>query len=232
MTRNEYIKIVTERREEIEKLKKQMLEIYYEHIQPIELLRLDIRNYMYECEMKNDWVDYKFSKRKDEEYTQQILDLEEELGSNDLDKIKDNIYDEILITIENAKDELNQFEFYTSSELCNSYESMLYYRKYKFSIDTFFSSHASFSSLYCMNTGFDFSNGHLFLEGILPYLKFNSIWNGCDVIKFTYSDRPDEFPIYTHIVFHDEMWIVLIEDDIVFEHESCKEVLEYFNLIR
>ncbi|AZU98061.1 hypothetical protein SEPL_308 [Salmonella phage SE_PL] len=170
-----------------------------------------------------------YSKNKEvEKISKEILEEEKSLGITELNKEYDELEIEIERICDNAEVELTEYEYHSNTIICGTSKQNTFFSENGFRSFSVYVSHDTRAQLYVLKKSFDYENGHIFLENMSPFLKFNAMINGIDCIEIGSFESESDYTI----IHYNDVWAIRIESDIVFEHSECKEVLQYYNFIR
>lgn len=229
MTVQEYIHILTDRHEQQTKIS-------------IRSNRLSKKlNHLYEKKhsLYNDFLDLQYTKGLDhpdtcaknkevQNLSKEIITQEDSLGITALN----DEYEELAIEIEricdNAKIELNEYEFHSNTIICGISKQNTFFSEHGFKSFSIYVENDTRAQLNVLKKSFDYEKGHIFLENIRPFLKLNSKIKSIDCLEIGSFESEYDYTI----IYYNDVWAIRIEDDIVFEHPECKEVLQYYNFIR
>lgn len=224
MTRDEHIKVIREHREAQKRLFKESMALYDEHIKPLEMQRTDSECYLAECRYMGRTVEALDTEIEIEDLGIRIRSREIEVGLADAGDREELIIEQIEAMKENAKLELTEYEYWTSS-IPDMNERLQYFAKFGLVQSTIFRM-TDVVTVNNLNKNFDQDKHVEFLNGIAPYMPYNQTLDGMEVVHFIF-----EMQLGCTLAYRENTWYLLMEEDIVFEHENLQDVLEYRNIV-
>lgn len=226
MTRDEHIHVINTHKEDQLKVHRKSMALYAEHIRPLEDRRSGAEEYYSVCNYTghpDEALEHKF---EIEELTSIIKSKEIEVGICDLADEYDRMQEVLMSMKENAKTELSEYEYYTSS-IPTIEERNSYFSKFGIICSTIFGI-SQVSTVNNLNKRFDQDKHIPVLEGISPFMPVNSILNGMDIVHYVF-----EMSTKCTIAYNKEKttWYLLMDGDIVFESDNLKDIFEYRNIV-
>lgn len=224
MTRDEHIMVIDEHREAQRRLFKESMALYEKHIKPLEMQRTDSECYLAECRYMGKTAEALETELEIEDLGILIRSREIEIGLSDAGDCEDLMYEQLEAMQANAKLELTEYEYWTSS-IPDMHDKMKYFANYGLVQSTIFQT-STVVTVNNLNKNFDQDIHAEFLCGIAPYMPYNQTLDGMEVVHFVF-----EMQLGCTLAYRENTWYLLMEGDIVFEHNNLQDVLEYRNIV-
>lgn len=226
MTRDEHTRLIREHRAAQKALFDKTMALYDKHIRPLEMNRTDAECHVAECRYSGDVDKVNELEVEIDEYTRDIKSLEISIGLTDLVEEGDRM-EEVLNTMKaNAQYELTEYEYWTSS-IPDVHDRGLYFSDFGLVCSTIFGI-TNVITVNNLNKKFNQDEHIPFLEGISPFMPYNHVLDGMDVVHYVF-----EMNTACTIAYSKEKttWYLLMEGDIVFESDNLKDIFEYRNIV-
>lgn len=224
MTRDEHIKVIREHREAQQRLFKESMALYDQHIKPLEMQRTDSECYLAECRYMGRTNEALETELEIEDLGTLIRSREIEVGLTDAGDREELLIEQLETMKANAKLELTEYEYWTSS-IPEFHDRIEHYSKYGLVQSVIFNT-SDVNTIYNLNRNFNQDIHLSFIEGIAPYMEYNKTLDGMEVVHFVFEMRTD-----CTLAYRENTWYLLMEGDIVFEHDNLQDVLEYRNIV-
>lgn len=226
MTRDEHIRVISSHRNELTSLFKESMALYENHIKPLETQRTDSECYLAECRYMGRTLEALETELEIENLVASIRSLEIEIGLAAAGNTEELMYDQLETMRANAKLELTEYEYWTSS-IPDMHDRMKHFANYGLVQSTIFQTSAVVT-VNNLNKNFDQDKHAEFIAGIAPFMPSNQVLDGIEVVHYIF-----EMNTTCTIAYNKEktMWYLLIEEDIVFSSDNLKDILDYRNIV-
>lgn len=226
MTRDEHMHIISNQRKLIELSYSNAMKLYDMHIKHLEFERTDIGCHIAEMKLKGEYSTVSELRKEEEALTAKIRQTEIDCGLKEYEETENTLHEQLKAMIDNAKYELTEYEYYTSN-IPDQKDCSQYLASHGLVKTVIFDRYSAIN-VYNLNAKFKEETGIEFLEGITPFMDDNNEINGIALVQYT-------FMINNYCTIAKDKikntWYVLLDDDIVFEHENLQDIFEYRNIV-
>lgn len=226
MTRDWHIANVHSTREAKNALFRKGMELYDEHIKPLENEQTDAECYLVERQYMGDPDGVNEAQFDIDNLKVKIKSREIEIGLDVISDQEDELGRTIEVLKDDARKDLTEYEYWTSS-MPEQHERSFYFSQHGLVQSTIFRM-TDVVILNNLNSTFNQDKHIPFLEGIAPFMASNQTLDGMDVVHFVFEMKTDCTIAYNN---KNETWYLLMNEDIVFESTSLQDIFEYRNIV-
>jgi|AGFS01.1.fsa_nt_gi hypothetical protein len=229
MTAQDYVKLLTDRYDTVNELSVQLISLTKGEINNLYLKKNDLFGELVDLQYSHgfDHNDTKAKRIEMDLISEKIKAEESRNGMLFVQKQLEVLENEIEGIKANAREELDDYAYFSNAAICGSTASADFLSRNGFRVMTPYV-HGDQFTVYVLRGNFDFQNGHIFLENMVKHLTSNSAYQGKPSIEIGLWHSDEDY----YMTYCDGVWIVRIDEDIVFEDSDCQNILEYLNFIR
>lgn len=231
MNRTEYESLVEHSCYKIKTLSAKAQELYKQHISSLDYNRTDAMCHLTEAQYDGTEDVVKRLTQEIEDYSYAIAEKEKECGIVDVDNKLNEEHHHLDSLRKNAMIELTEYEYYTSN-IPPYKDKIRYLAKHGLVESIYYTVNSSMKIAYNLNVKFEQDKHIPFLEGVTPFLKDNSVLNGESLVHFNFLFEDNMNSCSTIARNNKEnIWYLLIEEDIVFSSDNLKDIFDYRNIV-